>query len=108
MIELEVRLTDGDLGQIFLNALNNFLGRQGRIRLVGKQDGRLCPALVVVAVNRANIELLLARKQIVFDGVNCRLDAFQRMLAFDVVRHKQTPPDILREHVELDDAEHHR
>ncbi len=62
-------------------------------------------ALVVVAVDRTNVEFFLVRKQEAFDRVDRSLDALERVLALDVVRHVEPAAAVLREGVELDEIQ---
>ena len=59
LVELEVRLADRQRRHVLLDALDDLRGRQGRVFLVGQQQRGFRALEVVVAVNRANVELFL-------------------------------------------------
>ena len=106
LIELETGFADCDRRQAFFDAFDDFLGRQRRVIFVGQQNSRFSTTLVVVTVDRADIEFFLSGEQEFLDRIDSRLHALQRMLAFDVIRHKQAPPRLLRKGIKLYQVEH--
>src|SRR5690606_18669044 len=78
LVVAEGRLADDDLGQAFADGVADFRsGLPAALVGIPEQDGRLGAAVVVVAVDRVNLELVLVRVQVGLDLVHGTLDTLQ-------------------------------